>query len=122
MKQFLIAVFVLAALAVFTQTACYYDNEAEQYGVTTCDTLATSYSADIQPIIQADCISCHAPGGQQESSPFITYEGLKLYTLNREIVDRIKGNGVSPMPPSGAISDCNQQKIEAWVNAGAPNN
>jgi len=122
MKQFLFAVSIFAALALFTQTACYYDNEVEQYGVTTCDTVAISYSADILPIIQANCTSCHAPGKIQSTSPFDSYDGLKLYTLNREIVDRVNGNGVNLMPPSGAISDCNQQKIAAWVNAGAPNN
>lgn len=122
MKQFFFAATILTAFAVFAQTACYYDNEAEQYGVTTCDTVGISYSADIQPIIQANCISCHTPGGQQESSPFNTYEEVKLYTTNREIADRVIGNGVALMPPSGAMSPCNQLKIEAWVNAGAPNN
>ncbi|MDO8367979.1 MAG: cytochrome c [Saprospiraceae bacterium] len=121
MKQFFFAVFTLFVV-VFAQTSCYYDNEVEHYGVTVCDTTAISYSADILPIIQQNCISCHAPGGQQAVSPFMTYEGLKQFTLNREIVDRINGNGVSLMPPSGEISDCSKQKIEAWVNAGAPNN
>ncbi len=122
MKQFFFAVSVIAALAVFTQTSCYYDNEVEQYGVTICDTLGISYSADIQPIIQANCITCHGPGGVQEFAPFDTYEGLKIFTLNREIVDRVYGNGVNRMPPTGALSDCNQLKIAAWVNAGAPKN
>ncbi|MFN0214339.1 MAG: c-type cytochrome [Saprospiraceae bacterium] len=122
MKHFFLAISVLLALVFFAQTACYYDNEVEQYGVAMCDTMAISYSADIQPIIQANCISCHAPGGQQEFSPFDTYEGLKIFTLNHEIVDRVYGDGVNIMPPSGAISDCNKLKIAAWVKAGAPNN
>jgi len=122
MKQFFFTTLIMTAIGIISQTACYYDNEEEQYGVTTCDTVAISYSADIQPIIQANCISCHAPGGQQESSPFTTYDGLKLYTLNREIADRVVGKNGALMPPSGAMSTCNQLKIEAWVNAGAPNN
>ncbi|MBC7776807.1 MAG: cytochrome c [Phycisphaerae bacterium] len=122
MKQLFFVVSVVAALAVFTQTACYYDNEVEQYGVPICDTVSISYSADIKPIIEANCLSCHAPGGEQEFVPFDTYDGLKLFTLNHEIVDRVYGNGVNIMPPSGALSDCNKLKIEAWVNAGAPNN
>ena len=122
MKQFLFAVSVIAVVILFAQTSCYYDNEVEQYANTVCDTAAVSYSKDIQPIIQGNCVSCHRPGGQQELSPFTTYDGLKVYTFNREIVDRVYGNGVNLMPPSGPLSDCNKLKIAAWVDAGAPNN
>ena len=121
MKQFLLAVFVFAVLVLLIPTSCYYDNEVEQYGITTCDTVAMSYSQDIRPIIDANCVSCHAPGGQQESSPFDTYDGLKNYADNRKIVNRVNGVGAI-MPPSGAISKCDQLKIEAWVNAGALDN
>lgn len=99
---------------------CYYDNEVEQYGVTYCDTVAISYSQDIAPIIQANCIRCHAPGGEQESSPFTTYNELKQYT-DGAIVERVNGIG-GIMPPDGAISACDKLKIASWVNAGAPNN
>ncbi|MFN0036016.1 MAG: hypothetical protein ACKVUS_13215 [Saprospiraceae bacterium] len=121
MKQFLFVLSAIAALAAFAQTSCYYDNEVEQYGTTPCDTVAISYSQDILPIIQANCISCHAPGGEQEGSPFTSYDELKNYTDNRQIVERVNGVG-GVMPPTGAISECNQLKIEAWVNAGAPEN
>lgn len=122
MKQFIFSILIFAALAVFTQTSCYYDNEVEQFGVMQCDTVGISYIADIKPIIDANCRSCHTPGGQQESSPFDTYEQLKQYTTDQIITDRVYGNGVALMPPTGALSDCAQLKIRAWVNAGAPNN
>ena len=122
MKQFFFAAIIFAVLAIFAQSSCYYDNEVEQYGVTVCDTVGISYIADVKPIVDANCISCHAPGGQQESSPFTTYEELKLYTTDRQIVDRVYGSGAAIMPPSGAVSDCAQLKIKAWVDAGAPNN
>lgn len=122
MKKLFFATFVLLSLTYFTQTACYYDNEVEQYGVTVCDTTALSYNLHIKPIIDANCTTCHIAGGQQSFSPLDTYEGLNQYTLNRDIVNRVKGDGVALMPPAGALSKCDQQKIEAWVNAGAPNN
>jgi uncharacterized membrane protein len=120
MKQFFFSVLAFTLLTIFASTSCYYDNEAEQYGVTTCDTVAISFSQDIQPIINASCVSCHAPGKEQESTPFTTYEEIKLYS-DGAIVERITGIG-GIMPPSGAISSCNQLKIQAWVNAGALNN
>lgn len=122
MKQFFFGASLVVFVALFAQTSCYYDNEVEQYGVTTCDTVNLSYNTHIKPIIDANCLSCHVAGGQQSSSPFDTYNNLKQFTLNREIVQRINGDGVALMPPSGAISNCDKLKIEAWVNAGAPNN
>lgn len=120
MKQLIFSVLAFVALTIFAPTACYYDNEVEQYGVSICDTTTLSFSQDIQPIINASCISCHSPGGERESAPFTTYDEIKLYA-DGPIVERISGIG-SIMPPSGAISNCNQLKIKAWVNAGAPNN
>ena len=114
-----VSIALFAMLAV--PSGCYYDNEVTQYGITPCDTTAISYSQDIQPIIQDNCIRCHAPGGQQESNPFTSYAEVKLYTADRKIVERVNGIG-GIMPPSGAISACSQLKIEAWVNAGAPDN
>lgn len=122
MKKLFFALSIIAIVVIFSQSACYYDNEAEQYGVTPCDTVSISYIADIKPIVDANCISCHAPGGQQESSPFTNYDEIKLYTSDRQIVDRVYGNGAALMPPSGSLSDCAQLKIQAWVNAGSPNN
>ncbi len=119
MKHFFFAVLVIATLVVSSQTACYYDNEVEQYGISICDTVAISFSQDIQPIINARCVSCHAPGGQQPSSPYTSYDAIKVYDAS--IVERVNGIGNS-MPPTGAISDCEIHKLEAWVNAGSPNN
>ncbi len=119
MKKLFFAVSVIAALAVFSQTACYYDNEVEQYGASVCDTVAVSFSLDIQPIINARCISCHAPGGQQESAPYTNYAEIKFY--DGSMVERVNGVG-GIMPPTGAISKCEILKIEAWVNAGSPDN
>jgi len=122
MKKILIFTSFLAVLTLITPTACYYDNEVEQYGTTVCDTVALSYSIHIHPIIKANCVSCHTPGGQQSSSPMNTFEQVKPYATSREIVQRIRGDGQPLMPPAGAMSSCDQEKIAAWVNAGSPNN
>lgn len=119
MKKIFFAALALLLLTTISQTACYYDNEQEQYGTTECDTTSVSYAADIRPILDQQCISCHAPGGQQESQPFTTYEEFTLYVSSA--VERVNGIG-SIMPPTGKLSDCNISLIEAWVNAGAPNN
>lgn len=121
MKEFFFAALTILFLVSISQTSCYYDNEAELYGVGNCDTTAVSYNTDIKPIIDANCISCHAPGGEQESSPILNYEDLKKYTGNRDLVNRTNGTN-SLMPPSGKMNSCNVALIEAWVNQGALNN
>ncbi len=124
MKQIFFILTFLSLLISLPQTACYYDNEVEQYGVILCDTINVSYSAEIKVILNANCISCHTPGGQQESSPFDTYDVLKQYADNRSLIDRVKATDSQQMPPPPAapLSACDQSKIEAWINAGALNN
>lgn len=119
MKKLFFSILAFASLMILSQNACYYDNEVEQYGVATCDTTNISFSQDVLPVINASCISCHVPGGQQESSPMTNYEEIKNYS--DAILERVNGIG-GIMPPTGPISECNQSKIEAWVRAGAPNN
>lgn len=119
MKSFLFAALTLTAVTLFSLTNCFYDNEQDQYGITQCDTTAMSFSLDIKPIIEANCVSCHTPGGERESTPFNDYDGIVSYA--DQVAERVKGVG-SIMPPSGAIPVCDQQKIESWVKAGAPNN
>ena len=121
MKSLLFATFIALFLAAITQTACYYDNEKDLYGTEACDTTTVSFSGDIKPIVDANCVRCHAPGGEQEVSPLLTYEDVKKYVSGNVIVDRTTGT-TTLMPPEGKMNNCNLLLIQAWVNAGAPNN
>lgn len=88
----------------------------------TCDTTGTiSYLANIQPVIQSNCISCHG-----SSNP---YGGLKL-TNYTETMNAIKNNnllasvnhqtGASAMPPSYSISNCEIRTFELWAGQNYP--
>lgn len=121
MKQFFFVASTLLFIAAMSQTACYYDNEKTLYGDNVCDTTLVSYLSDIKPIVEANCISCHAPGGEQEISPLLTYEDMIKYISDNNMVDRVRGNS-SLMPPSGKMGNCNLLLIEAWINQGALNN
>lgn len=112
----------LLLLALFAAPlSCYYDNEEELYGVVSCDTTGVSFSRDVLPIVLNNCASCHQPGGSQSTSPMTNYAEVKSYAANRLIANRINGVG-NIMPPLGKMSNCNIQLIEAWLNAGAPDN
>lgn len=124
MKQCVFALaLLLMGLTLVFQSACYFDNEEELYGITpgTCDTTAISYSADIKPLIEANCTVCHSPSGVQSATPVDNHADLKILADNGKLVDRTNDAG-SPMPQTGLLPECERNMIRAWVNAGAPNN
>jgi hypothetical protein len=114
----LLALFLTLALP----SGCYYDNEQELYGIdpNACDTTLVKYGTVIKPLIERNCLSCHAPGGVQESVPFNTYESLKTYATNGLLVQRTN-DATTPMPQSGLLPLCDRNEIQAWVKRGAPN-
>lgn len=124
MKKTLLAFGMLSTLLLIfaLSPGCYYDNEQELYGIDPngCDTTSVKYSTVIKPLIEKNCVSCHAPGGVQESSPLNTHAFVKLFAENGLLVQRTNDN-TSPMPQSGLLPSCDREKIRAWVNRGAPN-
>ena len=125
MKNLFIALVCLFGfLVLVTPTGCYYDNEEDLYGpdTTSCDTAGMRYSVEIKKILADNCNSCHVSTSSTYSFiPYESYEQLREVALNGKLVERI--NSLSdPMPETGLMDKCSRQKIEAWVNAGAPNN
>ncbi|MEI6410687.1 MAG: hypothetical protein WCR52_14955 [Bacteroidota bacterium] len=124
MKKIAFAALVLMlGLGIMSQSACYYDNEQDLYGITpgSCDTTGIKYSTYIKSLVAQKCTSCHAIGASQESSPMETYDNLKVYVDNGKFLDRIN-SATNYMPASGQLPECDRKKIEAWIKAGALNN
>jgi hypothetical protein len=113
--------FLLIILLFFS--FCTYNNEEELYPNEICDTADISYINDIKPIFEQNCYSCH-------SNSVLYYGNLSLENINH--IQRVVDNGKllknikhepdgRPMPEGAAkLSDCNINKIEAWVNRGIP--
>ena len=82
-----------------------------------------SYSADIQPIFDAKCISCHAGSLSPDLTPEVSYEEL----MNGGYVDTIN-------PPNSLLmqqlygshdaraTETEKQSILVWIEGGALNN
>lgn len=94
-----------------------------------CDTLENiSYSNQIQPIIQNNCLSCH------NSTPANGGVLLNSYENVRTAVETQRGgtslllgairreNGFSAMPPDYNLSTCDIRIFELWVDQGMPGN
>ncbi len=111
----------LASTVLFTQ-GCYYDNEEELYPYAFCDSLENvTYTSHIEQITQTNCAisGCHtgtSPGG----GLFLeTYQQVKAIGEDGRMSTRVLV--MQDMPPSGPLSACEMEAIQAWINAGTPN-
>src|SRR5215207_9755076 len=112
--------YCLLSLSVCTLLffACSKKNEEELNGSTTCNSDNMTYAANIKPILQSFCFSCHGNGLSQNGVNFDTYAGVKAVADNGKLVGVIShAPGFPPMPQSAAkLSDCNINRIKDWVN------
>ena len=137
MKKIFLPIISMSAICFLN--SCYYDNfkELRPEGITpkTCDSAGViSYSAQIVPILSANCTqSCHfsgaAGGGPSDLTDYNTVaadaadilspgDGGSLYSAVAW-----DNNYATPMPKNGSkMSDCDIAKIKKWAAAGAPNN
>lgn len=114
--------FLLASL--LTLSACYYDVEEEIYGTTECNLEDITYNATVLPIIEDNCYRCHDAANNFAGITLEGYDRLKILVDNGDLLGVIKHEaGFSPMPKNEPqLLECEIEKIEAWVAAGAPNN
>jgi uncharacterized membrane protein len=95
-------------------------------GPTTCDTSKYKFSAVIQPILVNYCTGCHGGTTPQGHINLVGYDNVKFQLDNN--IDAFVGDVTdptnwNPMPKNAdSLTDCNQQKLLNWINAGYPNN
>ncbi len=129
-KHLFAAASALLLFSVFVMLpSCGDDDEPT---TTTCDTTDVSYANDIAPIISSNCAGtdCHTGSSPLSGKPFNDYAGVKAQVDAQRLVGSIKHlQGFLPMPrkddgsaDATMLKDCEINKIESWVNAGAPNN
>ncbi|MBX3257412.1 MAG: hypothetical protein KF862_25025 [Chitinophagaceae bacterium] len=109
-------------LLVIAAGACSKASEEEL--APPCDTDNMRYSADILPIISTNCYSCHGNGTVTEGVDLDGYANLKARADNGDLLGAVThAAGYTPMPYNlPKLSDCDINKIKAWIRDGAPNN
>lgn len=87
------------------------------------DTSTISYSNDIAPILNSDCMPCHSTARQDGGIALDNYSDASTYA-GGNLLDAVKQiNGASPMPKGAPkLHECKIHAIETWINAGTPNN
>ncbi len=116
---------VIIFFAIITLSSCYYDNKEDLYVFynNQCDTTSISYSLDIEPIINAQCLSCHNANSASGNVNLDSYDNVKASGQVGSLYGTITAtNGYNIMPESGPMILCNIDKIDAWIKAGMPNN
>ena len=104
--------------------SCYYDNEEELYGTTECNTEGVTYSQTVLPIIENNCYRCHDAASNFGNITIEGYDNLLTIVESGALIGVIKREqGYSPMPKNEPpLLECDIEKIETWINDGAPNN
>lgn len=80
-----------------------------------------TYTANIEPVMKANCIGCHAAGSQFPNLE--TYAQVKESTQNGSLICRID-QSISCgaiMPPNGALSKQTIDMIKLWQTQGYVN-
>ncbi|MDQ6815183.1 MAG: cytochrome c [Bacteroidota bacterium] len=85
-----------------------------------CDTVNMKYALNIQPIIQANCYSCHANGVAESGVTLETYNQVKQKASSGLLLKVIThASGVPAMPyQRPKLSDCDINKIQDWIDRG----
>jgi hypothetical protein len=88
--------------------------QTAQFTVNEGSTVAGPLFTEVKQLIQANCVSCHAPGGVQPNPNFTVDCNIVLNAalINTRVVV------LGTMPPTGALSQSNKNKITNWINAG----
>jgi hypothetical protein len=124
-----LAIFICALVTILLLPRCYYDSEEFLFPDTgsTCDTVSVTFTQSVKPILQNNCLSCHANsvatalGGNVRLED---YADVKLRADDGKLVGTIThAQGFVPMPQGGPkINDCSIATVIIWVEEGAQNN
>ena len=91
-----------------------------QAAINPCDSLNVTYSGTVKPLTDNNCAlsGCHAAGSG--NGDFTSYAGLKAKVDNGTFKKRVIED--KTMPPSGPLPASDIEKLQCWLNAGAPEN
>ncbi len=89
---------------------------------TNCVTSNMKFSSDIKPLIVSNCngSSCHNATDKASNIDLSAYAGIKAIANSGRLISTINSGS---MPKNASkLSQCNIDKIQSWVTAGALDN
>lgn len=115
---------LILPVSIFFSSCTYRKTEVIPAG-SNCDTTGLSYKKDIVPILTSNCYACHKSPDPPSGLALDNLSAIQSYALtpNHKLSGMIQQKpGYLPMPQNGRMSDCNINKVVAWINAGAKDN
>jgi len=89
----------------------------------TCDTInPVTFSGTIWPVLQTSCTGCHSGATPSGGVALANYNNIAAAASSGSLINALKGNGVTRMPPGGSFSTCRIRQFEIWINNGYLNN
>lgn len=121
-------IFICALIIISFLPRCYYDSEEFLFPDTgtTCDTANVTFSQSVKPILQNNCLPCHANSVATALGGNIRledYADVKVKADDGKLVGTISHSpGFVPMPQGAPqLDDCTISSIRIWVELGAAN-
>lgn len=120
----------MVGLVAFVGFACTKENKedlraSQNIGPLqdSCLTSDLTFENSIKSILSTNCgtSGCHDGPNGNGGLDLNTYTSAQRIAADGELVGRIKNITGPLMPPGGPLSDCDIEKIEAWIADGAPN-
>lgn len=106
--------------------ACAYNNEEDLYpgGSGACDTSRVTFSEDVFPVIDNNCLPCHGGSSPPMGIDLTDYSGIRQAADDGSLLGAIKHqSGYSPMPKDAPqLPECQIATVEAWIKDGMPDN
>jgi len=116
-------------LSITILSGCYYDNEEKLYPEvsTTCDLTNVTFAANVKPILQASCYSCHSNSNAASSGAGIkiqNYADVLILANNGKLMGTVThASGYQAMPQGGGkLTDCEINQLQKWIDNGKLNN
>lgn len=112
MKKIIIVLILVAGVLI---VSC----ESNTYNEISVVATNPTYTANIEPVMQASCVGCHSVGGTFPT--LTTYAQVKNSASTGKLICRIDQSCGSVMPPSGALATQTINMIKLWQQQGFVN-
>lgn len=116
-KEIIYSALICLSFAVIA--SCSKDNDDNGGNSLDCSTVAKSFSADVNPLIQASCnvAGCHATGSTNGPGAITNY--TQVFNARSAIRSSVASGR---MPQGSSLSTAQKNSILCWIDSGAPNN
>ncbi|MFK7950212.1 MAG: hypothetical protein AB8G11_21660 [Saprospiraceae bacterium] len=107
MKQLAYSLLFFLAVGIITMESCTVDEPVTE----------VTYTADVKPIMDGNCIGCHSGNTPSASLDLTTYANVRAIAETDTLVMRMNDE-VNPMPVTGLLPQADRTTVEDWVAGG----